>query len=176
MKKILNILCVIALTIGISSCTKDDGEVRTPLETTELVGKWAKIEGSRNSGTVITDLDNLDTIKVLEFLVENRLKVSRGNFCGLKTDLGKNEEGAFEYYSVNNSDAGGTANRIKYEKCAQGIPVSIQGDILKIGYGNQSGAYEEYKKVVVSEIPGDPENPENPENPEEPTDPGTGGE
>ncbi|WP_156307245.1 hypothetical protein [Sphingobacterium endophyticum] len=171
MKKILNIVSILTLAVGIISCSKSDEEVRTPLENTELVGKWAKVESIRNTDSIIVDGPHLDTVKVLEITAENTLKVSRGLFCSLTTDKGKNQDGSYEYYSVNNKDNAGTSNRIKLDKCGKGMPVSVQGDVLILGYGNQTGANEEYRRVKPATTP---EEPEVPEVPEEPIDPGTG--
>lgn len=171
MKKILNIISILTLAVGIVSCSKSDEEVRTPLENTELVGKWAKVENIRNSDSIIVEGPHLDTVKVMEIKADNSLKVSRGLFCSLTTDKSKNQDGAYEYYSVNNNEIGGTSNRIKLDKCGKGMPVSVQGDVLILGYSNQAGANEEYRRVKPATTP---EEPEVPEVPEEPIDPGTG--
>lgn len=170
MKKIVQCVTVFAIVLGLFSCSKTDEESQTPLDNTELVGKWAKIDGSFSSDSIIVEGSHLDTIKILEIRADNSLKVSRGLFCSLTTDKGKGQEGAYTYYSVNNSAIAGVSNRIKLDKCANGMPISVQGDVLKLGYTGQSDANEEYRRVQAAE----PETPEEPEVPEEPIDPGTG--
>ncbi len=165
MKKIVNILCLIGITIGVSSCEKKTEEIRTPLETADLIGKWAKITQPIRVDSAITDTTNLDTIKTLEFSGDGRLNITRGLFCTLATDLTKSEAGTFEYYAVNLSEQGGTSNMLKFEKCTSGMPIYIQGNTLRLGYGKEAGSFEEYRKIVEVEIP------ENPD-PEDPTDPG----
>ncbi len=172
MRKIKNTLYILVLAIGISSCTKDDVEVvRNPLDTTELIGKWAKIERNITAETVVDETTNLDSIKLLEFTAENSLTVTRGNFCNLSSVHNDSKSGSFEYYSTS-TNVNGTMDRIKFELCGNGMPVTLQGDILTLGFGGD--ASERYKRVSVTP-PVDPEVPEEPENPEEPTDPGTGG-
>ncbi|WP_312697629.1 hypothetical protein [Sphingobacterium mizutaii] len=167
MKKILNIICFVAVIGAFAACSKDDEEVKTPKDTTELIGKWVKVNGLGNVDTAIIEGPQLDTLKMLEFMADNKLKVSRGKFCNFQNLKNDNQEGDFEYYSVNNSPYAGINDRIKYSKeCSKGMPVTLQGNTLRIGFGNEAGTFEEYRKVVPAETP---ELPETPEVPTEPT-------
>lgn len=166
MKNTLNILLFIAIVIGFASCSKDDEEAKNPKDTAELIGKWARIDGTGGADTSIVDGPHLDTIKIIEFLDAAKVKVSRGECCNFGTKRDKNQEAAYEYYSVNNSELGGTADRIKFDKCNRGMPVVVHGNTLRLGYGTQSGAFEEYRKVTPADTTGTPEIPT------EPTDPG----
>lgn len=160
MKKILNIICFVAVLGAFTACSKEDEEVKTPKDTAELIGKWVKVDGIRNSDTIITEGPHLDTLKMLEFTADNKLTVSRGQFCVFTSAKDKSQSGDFEYYSVNNSIYPGLNDRIKYNQgCTNGMPVSLQGNVLRIGFPTDEASYEEYMKVIPAETPEVPTEP-----------------
>src|SRR5690606_3162413 len=121
MKKILNIICFVAVIGAFTACSKDDDEVKTPKDTTELIGKWVKVDGLGNVDTAITEGAQLGTLERLEFMADNKIKVSRGKVCNCQNLKNDNQEGDLDDYSVNNSPYAGINDRSKDSKeCSKG--------------------------------------------------------